>query len=322
MKLSMIKSLWGCSEVNDKKQWSSLFTRIKKEGYEGVETIGLTYLLEDFVKILADFNLKLICQIHTTGGYIENNEYVYCTTTSLSAHLESFRSQLVQALTVNPYMINIHSGHDSWSIDMAVQYFEQCFAIEKELLVGAYADIVVVHETHRQRLFYSPYQTRELLLHPALHGKLRINADLSHWCCVCEKVFDSDDPRDGWWQEVLDLVAKHAYYIHCRIGHSEGPQVFDPRDPQWQKERSLHLIWWLTIWINQEKRGFKQTLCAPEHGPHPYQFYGDSMPNSNTSNNIFQAYEVKDADKDLILWDINNFVKDEVKDLFEQQRSI
>ena len=41
----------------------------------------------------------------------------------------------------------------------------------------------VVHETHRQRLLYSPYPSAELLALPEL-AALKINADLSHWCCV------------------------------------------------------------------------------------------------------------------------------------------
>jgi hypothetical protein len=68
---------------------------------------------------------------------------------------------------------------------MAVQYFEACLAIEEDLLKKHSSqtsnNVVIVHEIHRQRLMLSPYQTRDLLSHPSLHGRLKITADLSHW---------------------------------------------------------------------------------------------------------------------------------------------
>ena len=312
----MIKSLWGCPQVNDDSQWDTLFARVKNEGYTGVEMIGLNYLSKGLVDVLRKYELQLICQIHVAGGYLDESNggsYVYCSTRDVSAHVESFRKQVAQALSVNPVMINCHSGHDSWSIEMAVQYFEACLAIEEELLKKHSSqtsdDVVIVHETHRQRLMFSPYQTRDLLSHPSLHN-LKITADLSHWCCVCERVFDKNDPRDDWWEEVLMLVSRHAHYIHCRIGHAEGPQIFDPRDEQWNEEKKAHFLWWATIWAEQSARGLKYTYCTPEHGPHPYQYYSDRTPSRLLAG---PDQVVKETDKDDILWAINDYVKEEVQ---------
>jgi hypothetical protein len=33
MQLSIIRSLWGCPQVNDENQWETLFARIKNEGF-------------------------------------------------------------------------------------------------------------------------------------------------------------------------------------------------------------------------------------------------------------------------------------------------
>ena len=68
------------------------------------------------------------------------------------------------------------------------------------------------------------YPSAELLALPEL-AALKINADLSHWCCVCEHIFDPADPRDAWWPACLQLVARHCHFVHCRVGHAEGPQV-------------------------------------------------------------------------------------------------
>jgi len=130
--------------------------------------------------------------------------------------------------------------------------------------------VPIVHETHRQRLLMSPYQTAELLAHPELHGKLRINADLSHWCCVCEHVFDSSDPRDDWWPKALALVAAHCGLVHCRVGHAEGPQVAEPDAPEVASEVKAHCGWWREIWEAAACRGEAAVWAEPEHGPPPY----------------------------------------------------
>ena len=172
-----------------------------------------------FKSLLEKHGLALICQIHTTGGDLDpkTNEYRYCTSNKLHAHLASFVQLAAEAANLGAVLINSHSGHgdpsarlwpsnlvcvmigrgmcfaDSWgSGDKAVSFFKHALKVESQL------GVPVVHETHRQRLLYSPYTAAELLAHPEL-AKLRINADLSHWCCVCEHVFDATDPRDDFW---------------------------------------------------------------------------------------------------------------------------
>ena len=72
-------------------------------------------------------------------------------------------------------LINSHSGHDSWgSGEKAVAFLKQ--ALKVEAAIG----VPIVHETHRQRLFYNPYSTVELLQKEELKA-LKLNADLSHW---------------------------------------------------------------------------------------------------------------------------------------------
>lgn len=107
---------------------------------------------------------------------------------------------------------------------------------------------------------------------------LRINADLSHWCCVCEKVFDSNDPRDDWWNSVLERVSKHCDYIHARVGYEEGPQINNPKAPEHSITINAHLSWWEEIIKSQITRKLEICYICPEHGPYPYL---QSLPFSN-----------------------------------------
>ena len=103
--------------------------------------------------------------------------------------------------------------------------------------------------------------------------KLKINADLSHWCCVCEHVFDGTSKRDDWWPATLALVAKHCEFIHCRVGHAQGPQVPDPDAPEYAAEVGAHFAWWRAIWSAQAERHSEaeaHVWAEPEFGPPPY----------------------------------------------------
>ena len=95
----------------------------------------------------------------------------------------------------------------------------------------------------------------------------QVNADLSHWVVVCERLFDCPahqriNGSDGdWWPQVLSLVrlclrityssinrlllngaqvAQHAHLLHARVAYREGPQVPDPSDGAWANEVAAH----------------------------------------------------------------------------------
>jgi len=315
------KSLWGCHEAGDPDKWDSLFSSIKQEGYAGIETICVFDLNLDpqrFRACLDLHGLKLVIQIHTASDW---GVFEYCGSCEVSDHVASFRELMMNALQHKPDVINVHSGHDSWDTDTAINYFTQVLAIEKEL-VGQNDndnDILVVHETHRQRLLHNPYTTRDILKHPQImnsNPKLKLNLDISHWVCSCEKTFNPrKDKRDTWFNETLELVASHCYLLHLRFGHPQGPQIPDLDDPSYSEDIALHLSWWKYIHGIQLDRAEAETqtekqqmyhLAMTEHGPFPYQIWSTPAKDkdADTKKNL------TDEAKSKILWDINNKVKD------------
>ena len=303
--LKLVKTLWGVDDAADPEKWDALFARIKAEGFSAVEAITLAWRADKakFCSLLEKHGLSLVCQIHTSGGDVDpkTGEYLYCTSNKLHDHLASFTRLVAECagLPLKPIFINSHSGHDSWgSGEKAVAFFKKALTVEKAL------GVPVVHETHRQRLLYSPYTATELLAVPEL-AALKINADLSHWCCVCEHVFDAASPRDDWWPATLAAVAKHCEFIHCRIGHAEGPQVPEPDAPEYSTEASAHYSWWRTIWAAQAERaaaGDGAVVWAePEFGPPPY-----------LQTQPYTKAPVGD------LWDINKRVAARVRTEFDQ----
>jgi hypothetical protein len=91
---------------------------------------------------------------------------------------------------------------------------------------------------------------------------LRITFDVSHWCNVHESLLD-DQP------ETLSKTLERVDHIHARIGHPEGPQVNDPRAPEWKDAVEAHFAWWDTV-VSRKKREGKLMTFLTEFGPIDY----------------------------------------------------
>jgi hypothetical protein len=91
---------------------------------------------------------------------------------------------------------------------------------------------------------------------------LKITLDISHWCNVHESMLD-DQPDN------IKLALSRAEHIHARIGHPEGPQVNDPRAPEWKEIVDTHLGWWDQI-INRKKQANEPITILTEFGPPDY----------------------------------------------------
>jgi sugar phosphate isomerase/epimerase len=279
-KLKLIKTLWGIDEAVS----PSLFQSIRDEGYHGVEVIRLAWMNQSeettLVSSLNQSGLAVVCQIHTSGGFLRDNEYIYCDAHDVSHHKNDFRTQLHECVELLSKVtaggfINVHAGVDAWSLEEAMDFLS--FALQEVATVGD--GVTVTFETHRQRLFGSPFQTRDIFAHAKEKQQLlnlKLNADLSHWYCACERVFDSNQKRDAtWWPALLALVAERCHYIHARFGWSQGPQMADPSAPECEPERSLQKQIWNTLLktrIAAQSNSAEEyfIFVSPEYGPAPY----------------------------------------------------
>lgn len=169
-------------------------------------------------------------------------------------HLDSLRQQVEECLDEKPLFINCHSGSDTWSLAEAEEFFGAAVQMEKQW------GIALAHETHRSRYFSNPWNTREVLHR---NPDVKLTCDFSHWVCVAERLLpDCDD--------ILDLCASRALHVHARVGYEEGPQVPDPRAPEWKQHLEAHENWWSRIWTAQRAKGYQISTLTPEFGPVPY----------------------------------------------------
>jgi hypothetical protein len=70
--------------------------------------------------------------------------------------------------------------------------------------------------------------------------------------------------------EVVGLAASRAIHIHSRVGYENGPQVPDPRAPEWAAHLAKFEGWWKMIISEHKKRGEEILTVTPEYGPPTY----------------------------------------------------
>jgi sugar phosphate isomerase/epimerase len=237
VKLLLTRHLWGIDEP-----WEVAFPKIKAAGYQAIET-GLPPPADQgrFKGLLAQYGFAYIAQIVTAGATVEE-------------HLQSFARRLGRAKALDPLLVNAHSGQDSFSEEESHSFFAQALRVEEE------TGLAVAHETHRGRILYNPWIAARLL--ERLPG-LKLSADFSHWVLVSERLLDDQE-------DVLRLCAARTLHIHARVGYEEGPQVPDPRAPEYQKHLHAHERWWEWIWAAQAARGSITSTLTPEFGPPGY----------------------------------------------------
>ena len=222
--------------------WDEFCSRIKKDGYDGAEA---WYPAEEnarneFLGAFEKYKLKFGFLV---GG--SDNDY--------QKHLQQFKTMLEGAASLKPVYINCHSGRDHFSFDQNKAFID--FTAE----VNAKTKVPVYHETHRGRILYSAPISRQFM---EKHASLRLTLDISHWCNVHESLLTDQ-------LETVSLALNRTDHIHTRVGHAEGPQVNDPRAPEWRDAVNAHFAWWDQI-VEQKRREGKLLTMLTEFGPVDY----------------------------------------------------
>ncbi len=264
--LKILATNWGWERSLDE-----LCAKIKKAGYDGLEYWWPTDAKDrnELFVALKKYNLEIgfLC-----GGSNKN----------AGEHLSEFKKSLIAAATntmQKPLYINCHSGRDFFSYEQNKAFIDLTTETSQSTNVPIY------HETHRSRMLFAAHIAKNFIeKNPAL----KLTLDISHWCNVHESLL-ADQP------EAIELALARTEHIHARIGHQEGPQVNDPRAPEWKSVLEAHLVWWDKVIERKAKEGKPITILT-EFGPPTY------MPTL--------AYTMQPvADQ----WDINLYMKDMLK---------
>lgn len=239
--LKIFATSWGFEGTMD-----AFCAKVKKEGYDGIELWWPTdnkKAQDDIFASLKKYDLEIgfLC-----GGSQANPQ----------EHLVFYKKMIDAAARQNiqrPLYINNHSGRDHFSFDDNKKFIEHTQALAKE------TGILICHETHRGRMLFAAHITRKFI---ESFPELRLTLDISHWCNVHESLLADQ-------KETVEMALNRTDHIHARIGHPEGPQVNDPRAPEWEPVVRQHFEWWDKIAERKKKNGEVLTILT-EFGPPDY----------------------------------------------------
>jgi sugar phosphate isomerase/epimerase len=217
--------------------------KAKQDGYDGIEILWSAEIAEELFKALKAYQLDV-------GFLCRGDEPLP------APHFTTFKKVLKEAVEnkyQKPLYINVHSGKDFFQYEDNKKFIDFTIQYAKETGVPIY------HETHRSRMLYSaPASLRYLQENPGL----RLTLDISHWCNVSESLLE-DQPK------TVALALSRTDHIHSRVGHSEGPQVSDPRAPEWKSAVDAHFAWWDKVVAIKKQQGKVLTMLT-EFGPPSY----------------------------------------------------
>lgn len=239
-KIKVLATNWGWNG-----SIGSLCEAVKKEGYDGLE-LWWPNEAKDQKELFAalekyDLEIGYLC-----GGWQKDPK----------EHFETFKKAIDAASTQSakkPLYINCHSGRDYFTYEQNKTFIDYTTEVSKK------TDITVCHETHRGRMMFAAHITRNFI---EKNPELKLTLDISHWCNVHESLLEDQT-------ETIDLALSRVEHIHARIGHQEGPQVNDPRAPEWEKTVKAHLTWWDKVMERKAKEGKVMTFLT-EFGPPNY----------------------------------------------------
>ncbi len=229
---------WGAED-----SWDSFGKRVKEAGYNGIE-VALGSDAKERQEMLAavqKYSLELI--LLAIPGSADFDE-----------HKKQLESILRDFVTLKPVLINTHTGRDYFTFEQNRQLIVLADKVARETKVK------IIHETHRGRFSYAAPAIKPYL---EKLPDLRLTLDISHWCNVAESLLENQT-------EVVNLALSRTDHIHSRVGHAEGPQVNDPRAPEWDREVKAHLAWWDKIVDIHRRQGSKQITITTEFGPANY----------------------------------------------------
>jgi len=239
-RLRIMQTSWGFKGTIDE-----FCAAAKKEGYDGIEVWWPTeaQARQELFAALKKHGLEIgfLC-----GG----------SQADFKEHFATFKQASIDAAKNDiqkPLYINCHSGRDYFSFDQSKAFIDHTTQLSKE------TGITICHETHRSRIMFAAHVARQFI---EKIPELKLTLDISHWCNVHESLLADQ-------QETVAMALQRVEHIHARIGHQEGPQVNDPRAPEWEAVVKQHLEWWDKVIERKKKNGEPMTILT-EFGPPGY----------------------------------------------------
>lgn len=245
MQLKLFKTLWG-----HQLSFEQACEQASVANFQGIEGPAPLDIQDQrqWGGLLRWHELDYIAEIVTGGDYVPQRDW------TPEQHLEEFQRRLEASMNLSPLLATCLTGCDAWEESKSVDFYGAALEIAQDY------DITVCFETHRSRPFFNPWTTLRMV---EQLPEIKLTADISHWCVVCERLMDSE-------LDTLTQLVPRVHHLHARVGYDQGPQVPHPAAPEYQPALHSHQQFWQTVWQNHldQERAF--TTMTPEFGPDGY----------------------------------------------------
>ena len=257
---------WGSEHLSPSK----FITNIAAAGFEGAElfltppdttTDAFLLAIETIRKQNPDF-------------YFITLQLPFPKEDKVAAHVKVMEANFTTLAALNPLFINSHTGRDYFSFD------DNCRIIDAAMNFAAKNGVRILHETHRGRF---SFHAASLLPYLDKFPQMELVGDFSHFCTVSESMLEGQE-------DIISRIIPQVSHIHARLGFEQGPQVNDPKAPEWQAHLEKFLYWWQQIITTKKAAGQSLFTISPEFGPIPYMPtapYTQQPLSNQWDNNVF-----------------------------------
>ena len=257
---------WGSEHLSPSK----FITNIAAAGFEGAElfltppdttTDAFLLAIETIRKQNPDF-------------YFITLQLPFPKEDTVAAHVKVMEANFTNLAAINPLFINSHTGRDYFSFD------DNCRIIDAAMNFAAKNGVRILHETHRGRF---SFHAASLLPYLDKFPQMELVGDFSHFCTVSESMLEGQE-------DIISRIIPQVSHIHARLGFEQGPQVNDPKAPEWQAHLEKFLYWWQQIITTKKAAGQSLFTISPEFGPIPYMPtapYTQKPLSNQWDNNVF-----------------------------------
>lgn len=265
---------WGSSDLT----WKAFVKKAKDAGYDGIEygihNDALLRELDEAWEAAEQLGMPVISQHHATNDR------------DINLHADNYSGWFEKIRPYPATKVNTQTGKDFFTFEQNKRLIDIASAYSQS------ASVDVFHETHRGKFTFAAHITYEYL---QKLPDLRLVLDISHWVNVAESYLE-DQP------EAVALAIQRAGHLHARVGFPEGPQIPDPRVPEWSEALNRHLQWWDQVIARMRSESPDGIITiTPEFGPYPYMTH---LPGSNKPI----------ADQ----WEVNRFMMELLKERYAE----
>ncbi|HMG66881.1 MAG TPA: hypothetical protein VK588_04310 [Chitinophagaceae bacterium] len=253
MKLKFFCPRWGFESI----PWETFLADVKKAGYSGIEWFprGEKSNIKNIISLVEKNELEFCIVMTVLDRYPMFDDYLVALKEKL-LDLSTLRK-----INYGPLHITAQTGREYFTTEQ----IEKCLSCCKE--ISQQTGIPIYQETHRNKWSFAAH-----VVHPFLekHPDLLLTLDISHWFCVSESYLEDQEAA-------VEKAIEHTRHLHARVGHTQGPQVYEPTAPEYAEALKAHLNAW-DKWITSriKKRAVSCTI-TPEFGPPPYMVFADRV---------------------------------------------